>query len=138
MPDVFVPMDTMRLSDYFIACRSKGLQRQFAHQWADGHRGAPEVKDFDTYLRFSDSLGIDSLFEVYAAENKVVRDTAKEQDDPARVKHSDEYQHVLLKGLVAEQLFGLKYYYLVMKEVDNGYQSAITTLRVSPLSMRTK
>ena len=138
MPDIFVPMDTMRLSDYFIACRSKGLQRQFAHQWADGHKTQSMVKDFDTYLLHYDSLGIDSLFEAYAAEHAVVRDTAKEQAEPIRVKHSDDYQHVLLKGLVAEQLFGMKYYYLVMKEVDNGYQSAITTLRVSPLSMRTK
>ena len=138
MPDIFVPMDTMRLSDYFIACRSKGLQRQFAHQWADGHKSQPAVKDFDTYLSHYDSLGLDSLFEAYAAERSVVRDTAKEQAEPARVKHSDDYQRVLLKGLVAEQLFGMKYYYLVMKEVDNGYQSAITTLRVSPLSMRTK
>lgn len=138
MSDIFVPMDTMRLSDYFIACRSKGLQRQFAHQWADGHKTQSMVKDFDTYLLHYDSLGIDSLFEAYAAEHAVVRDTAKEQAEPIRVKHSDDYQRVLLKGLVAEQLFGMKYYYLVMKEVDNGYQSAITTLRVSPLSMRTK
>lgn len=138
MPDIFIPMDTMRLSDYYVACSSKGLLRKFPQQWAEQHRGDTALATFEAYMAQSESLGLDSLFAAYAAEQGVARDTAKEAAQPERTKHSDEYQHLQLRALVAERLFGMEYYFRVMKELDDIYQSAITTLRVSPSSMRTK
>lgn len=138
MPDIFIPMDTMRLSDYYVSCSSKGLLRKFPQQWAEQHRGDTALASFEAYMAQAESLGLDSLFAAYAAEQGVVRDTAKEAAQPERIKHSDEYLHLQLKALVAERLFGMEYYFRVMKELDDIYQSAITTLRVSPSSMRTK
>ena len=129
MPDIFVPMDTMRLTDYYISLRGKGLLNSFPMQWADQHRRDAKVKDFDTYLANYDSFGLDSLLEAAGVEKGVVRDTEKEASEPERTAHSDRYLRLMLKAQIARNLFGIEYYYKVMKEVDDGYQRALEAIR---------
>ena len=129
MPDIFVPMDTMRLSDYFISLRGKGLLNSFPLQWADSHRKSHSVKTFELFLENYDSFGLDSLLTAAALEKGVVRDTAKEAAEPERTAHSDHYLKLMLKAQVAKNLFGTEYYYKVMKEFDDGYQRAVEELR---------
>ena len=129
MPDIFVPMDTMRLSDYFISLRGKGLLNTLPSQWADAHRKRPEVKTFELFLANYDSFGLDSLLATQALERGVVRDTAAEALQPQRTAHSDTYMHLMLKAQVARYLFGTEYYYKVMKESDDAYLRAVEFLR---------
>lgn len=129
MPDIFVPMDTMRLSDYYVSLRGKGLLNTFPMQWADQHRRDPKVKDFNTYLANYDSFGLDSILEAVAVEKGVVRDAEKEAAEPERTAHSDRYMRLMLKAQIARNLFGIEYYYKVMKEVDDGYQRALEAIR---------
>lgn len=129
MPDIFVPMDTMRLSDFYISLRGKGILNTFPMQWADQHRRDPKVKDFDTYLANYESFGLDSLLEAVAVEKGVVRDAEKEASQPERTAHSDRYMRLMLKAQIARNLFGIEYYYKVMKEVDDGYQRALEAIR---------
>ena len=129
MPDIFVPMDTMRLSDFYISLRGKGILNTFPMQWADQHRRDPKVKDFDTYLANYESFGLDSLLEAVAVEKGVVRDAEKEASQPERIAHSDRYMRLMLKAQIAHNLFGIEYYYKVMKEVDDGYQRALEAIR---------
>ena len=129
MPDVFVPMDTMRLSDYYISLRGKGILNSFPMQWADRHRRDAEVKNFDLFLQHYDSLGLDSLLTAAALEQGVVRDTEKEAAQPERTAHSDRYMWLMLKAQVARNLFGIEYYYKVMKEADPGFQRALELLQ---------
>ena len=131
MPDIFVPMDTMRLSDYYISLRGKGILNTFPMQWADQHRRDAKVKDFDTFLANYDSFGLDSLLAAVAVEKGVVRDVEKEASQPERTAHSDRYMHLMLKAQIARNLFGIEYYYKVMKEVDDGYQRALEAIRKS-------
>ena len=128
MPDIFVPIDTMRLSDYFISLRGKGLLNTFPMQWADSHRKDNEVKTFDLFLQNYDSFGLDSLLAAEALEKGVLRDAEKEAAEPERTAHSDRYLRLMLKAQVAKSLFGTEYYYKVMKEFDDGYQRAVEEL----------
>ena len=123
MPDIFVPMDTMRLSDYYISLRGKGLLNTFPLQWADAHRKDPQVKTFELFLANYDSFGLDSLLAAAAIEKGVVRDTEKEALEPERTAHSDNYLRLMLKAQVARDLFGIDYYYMVMKDFDDGYNA---------------
>lgn len=129
MPDIFVPMDTMRLSDYFISLRGKGLLNTFPLQWADAHRKDPAVKTFDLYLQNYASFGLDSLLAAAALEKGVVRDLEKEAAEPERTAHSDGYLALMLKAQVAKDLFGIEYYYKVMKDIDEPYLRALEHLR---------
>ena len=129
MPDVFVPMDTVRLTDYYISLRGKGLLNSFPLKWADEHRKDNAVKDFETYLANYDSFHLDSLLTAAAIAKGVVRDSVKEAAEPERTAHSDRYLRLVLKAQVAKDLFGMDYYYKVMKEVDDGYQRAVGILK---------
>lgn len=131
MPDIFVAMDTMRLSDYFISLRGKGLLNSVPLQWADQHRKDTEVKTFDLFLQHYDSFGLDKILADAAIEKGVVRDTEKEALEPERTKHSDDYLRMMLKAQVAKDLFGIEYYYKVMKDSDEPYLRALEELRKS-------
>ena len=129
MPDLFVPMDTMRLSDYYISLRGKGLLNTLPLNWADNHRKDPRVKTFELYLQNYDTFGLDSLLTAAAIEKGVVRDTEKEAREPERTAHSDRYLRLMLKAQVAKDLFGFEYYYKIMKEIDDPYLRAVEYLR---------
>lgn len=129
MPDLFVPMDTMRLTDYYISLRGKGLLNTFPLQWADSHRKDPRVKTFELYLANYDTFGLDSLLAAAGIEKGVVRDTEKEALEPERTAHSDRYLSLMLKAQVAKDLFGIEYYYKIMKEIDDPYLRAVEFLR---------
>ena len=129
MPDIFVPIDTVRLSDYFISIRGKGLLNTLPSQWADSHRKTPEVKNFELFLQNYDSFGLDSILVNMALEKGIVRDTAAEARQPIRTAHSDSYLKLMLKAQVARYLFGTEYYYKVMKETDDAYLRAVEYLK---------
>jgi carboxyl-terminal processing protease len=122
-------MDTMRLSDYYISLRGKGLLNTFPMQWADQHRKDSRVKTFELFLQNYDTFGLDSLLAAAALEKGVVRDLEKEAAEPERTAHSDRYMRLMLKAQVARNLFGIDYYYMVMKDVDDGYQRALQLLQ---------
>ncbi|MBQ0015837.1 MAG: S41 family peptidase [Bacteroidales bacterium] len=130
MPDVFVPMDTIKLTPFMMKLRSKGLFNTWPAQWVNQHRNDAAVKDYETFLANYDSLNIDTLFAQYAESKEVIRDYEAEASLPAeRVAHSDEYLHYLLKANVARNLFGTEYYYFVMRDLDREYHRAIRLLR---------
>ena len=129
MPDIFVPMDTMRLSDYFISLRGKGLLNTVPLQWADAHRKDPEVKTFELYLQNYERFNLDAILTDAAIQKGVVRDAEKEAAEPERTKHSDDYLRLLLKAQVAKDLFGIEYYYKIMKEIDDPYLVAVDFLK---------
>ncbi|MBQ9546842.1 MAG: S41 family peptidase [Bacteroidales bacterium] len=129
VPDVFVAIDTMKLTPFFINLRSKGLLNKFPLHWADQHRNSDAVKDYESFLKNYDSFNIDTLFAHYAEEKEVLRDYEAEAALPKeRVKHSDEYLHYVLKASIARNLFGVENYYMVMREIDEPYLRAMKEL----------
>lgn len=128
LPDIFVPIDTTKLSDFYMDCNKKHLFRRFSQEWADRHRQEPLCASYEVFCASYGQLGIDSLFEAFAASFEVVRDSAAEAANPDRVRHSDQYMRYLHKALIANHLFGQRYYYMVMKEMDPGYLQAVQYL----------
>ncbi len=76
MPDVFVPMDTTGVTDYYVAIRNKGLIYRYSLIYADNHRDALEkltdYKQIDQYLYKNHVF--DSFIK-YAAKQGVPRNT---------------------------------------------------------------
>lgn len=130
MPDVFVPMDTMRLSQFFIDLRSKGIINEWTSEWASKHREEYRGRGFEDYLAGYDELGLVEQLEAYALEKGVVRDVEAEAKEAERVRHSDTYMHELIKALVAKDLFGREYYYRVMKDSDDCFKEGMRQLRM--------
>ena len=81
MPDVFVPIDTMRASDYMINLRSKGLFNSFALNWTEENR-EQFLKKAPTYDKFSkeyEEMNVLSEFEKYAEQEGVSRNAIKKE-----------------------------------------------------------
>ena len=69
IPDIFVPLDTTRASNYFIACNRKATQMRFASAMFDKYRKTlTEISEFDQLNRFLDQIDIPSKFREYAAK----------------------------------------------------------------------
>lgn len=129
MPDLFIPLDTTPASKYYQACRRKGVLNQFPQYYADRHRNDTLAADFETFLRNYDQLHIDSLFDAFAAEKGVYRDSIKETATDSIVRFNDHFLSLQVKALVADRLFGRGHYYRIMKEEDKFYQAALIELR---------
>jgi len=183
MPDVFVPLDTVRLSDYFLSLRSAGHFNTFALEWADQHRND---SNYATFERFEANYSMEQMSKSFAdyvasRDNPIVRtdvrgewvaswmndqarkvvtdtthrihagsyvdymdqllgDTAflsqlrqKAQSEDRRSQlineRSDVYMGYLIKSLIARNLFGIEYYYRVMKEQDPALLKALETIK---------
>lgn len=138
IPDVFVPLDTTHLSDLLRESQKKNLIRTFAQDWADSHRQNIEARSYDVFLSSYDSMHVDDLFLQYAISELSFNEGEFQDETYFLTPYEKRYLNTVVKGYIAERLFGVDYYYLVTKEIDPVFQSAITTLRISPVSMRTK
>ena len=81
MPDIFVPIDTSRASDYLINLRSKGLFNNYSLKWVEEHREeflkkAPTYKDFSKEY---EKLNLLKDFEKYAEQEGVKRTEVKKE-----------------------------------------------------------
>jgi hypothetical protein len=84
---------------------------------------------FESFLRNYDQLQLDSLFDAFAAEKGVYRDSIKETAIDSIVQYNDHFLSLQVKALVADRLFGRGHYYRIMKEEDKFYQAALVELR---------
>ena len=132
MPDIFVPMDTVRLTDYYLSLRSKGLINNFAIDWANAHRKDDFASDYKLFLQRYDSFDIDSTCARHARKSGVTHEPLP-ADAPewakVREQRATEYLHLMLKAMLAKDLFGNEYYYRVMCDSDDAFQIAIKQLR---------
>ncbi len=183
MPDVFVPLDTVRLSDYFLSLRSTGHFNTFALEWADQHRQDSAYATFDLFMQHYDMDSMANVFAHYVASRdnaiqrsdvrgewvaawlsdqarKTVADTShrlhagsyvdymdmllgdttflnqlkmKAQSEDRRSQlineRSDLYMGFLIKALIARNLYGIEYYYRVMKEQDPALLDALAIIK---------
>ncbi len=83
MPDIFVPLDTTRLSPLFQQARKKNLIDLFAAGLADSIRQEWQDRTPEEFLQTYSSWNVDSLFSLYLLENGL-RETSEADDSTAR------------------------------------------------------
>lgn len=124
MPDVFVPMDTTRASNFYVACNKKATQMRFASAIFDRH--ARELSAIDNYPamdRFLKSLNFKVAFPAFAREKDGIKCTEAEWDATA------SYLVPQLNALVARySKLGENAFYKYYLPVDNTVEEALKTL----------
>mgnify|MGYP003377159893 FL=1 len=95
IPDVFVPMDTTRATDFFIKCNRKATQMRFASAMFDKYKSElSSISDFGKLDRYLEGLDLASQFLNFAAEkDKLV-------PAPGEWKKTESYMMPQLKALV--------------------------------------
>ena len=124
MPDVFVPMDTTKLTEYYVTLRNKGVVNDFSLRWVERHRKSMQPIGFNQFLKIYDSYNADADLAAYA-KSKGYEPKEDNDADPVRVATTERYQHLILKALIARNLYGSHYYYQVMKDFDECYKKAL-------------
>ncbi|MDD4684206.1 MAG: S41 family peptidase [Bacteroidales bacterium] len=81
MPDVFVPIDTSRASDYLINLRSKGIFNNFSMQWMEENRESflKQNPTFEDYNNSYPSLNLMEKFTNYAKKEGVEQNEIKKE-----------------------------------------------------------
>ena len=124
MPDIFVPYDTIGLTNYLIEVRNKGLLYKYALDYADLNRKKLEKlekpEEFIKYLRKNNILKKFIAF----AEKEGVKAIEKE------INISREFLEIQLCAFIARNIIDNKGFYPIIQHIDNTLQTAIDTLSV--------
>lgn len=192
MPDIFVPIDTTRASDYYIEIRGKGLINNFTLEYVNKNREEllkkyPSFEEFDKNYHH---LNVEDEFYTYAEKAGIKKNIVKpdwiiqwvslalkeEIKDTASTLNGDTYSEMTkklledpklfekvaekaanedkknkeiinksntfiehqIKGLIARNLYGIQYYYEVLKDTDEGYKKALEVIENGRLFRKMK
>ena len=120
MPDVFVPMDTTRASNFYIACNRKATQMRYAAYVFDRYsaRILP-ISTFEDMDRFLSILNLKVEFPAWARKNDGILCTEAEWDESA------PYLVPQLKALIARySKLGENAFYKYYLPVDSTLEAA--------------
>lgn len=121
IPDIFVPVDTTRVTKFFIACNKKATQMRFASAMFDKYKSRLSEIDNDAELGiFLDRMNIPSAFREYASLKDGITCTQKEWEE------TSEYLLPQLRALVGRySKLGENAFYKMYLNVDVTLKKAI-------------
>lgn len=120
IPDVFVPVDTTRASNFYISCNRKATAMRFASSFFDAHKAdLGTIEDYQELLRYLDSSSLESRFLAFArAKDGLVPD----EGWPAE----RDYMMAQVRALVGRySRLGDNAFYHLYLPVDNIWLKAI-------------
>jgi len=119
MPDIFVPMDTTGISDYFNRVRNLGLIYRFAFDYSDKNREKllkyKNAKEFTAYL---DKTSYYKEFLKYSESKGTPANTSD-------LRISENLIKVQLKAYIARNFIDNEGFYPIIQEIDNTLLKAI-------------
>ncbi len=124
MPDVFVPVDTTRASDFYIACNKKATQMRFASAMFDRYaRRLSAIDSFEEMDKFLEGVNLKVEFPAYARKQDGIRCTEAEWDASA------PYLVPQLKALISRySKLGENAFYRYYLPVDTTVEVAMKDL----------
>ena len=121
IPDVFVPVDTTRATNFFIACNKKATQMRFSSAMFDRYKDRLSViDDYNELNKFLDSVNLSAAFREYASSKDGITCTQKEWEE------TSEYLLPQLRALVGRySKLGENAFYKMYLNVDVTLKKAI-------------
>ena len=119
LPDVFVPVDTTRASEFYKSCYRKATTMRFASSYFDAHRNELRgIDDYDALLRYLDGAGLEGKFLDFAS--------AKDGFRPSAGEWPDTYIMTQVRALVSRySKLGDKAFYHIYLTIDDTYSAAM-------------
>ncbi|HJV78847.1 MAG TPA: S41 family peptidase [Paludibacter sp.] len=125
MPDIFVPLDTARYTDFHRKIIAKGVVNKVCVQYIDKNR-AELKKKYTTFEKFKKDYEVDD-----ALLNQLTSAAEKEKIkvDSAQYAISKQLIKLQLKALVARDLWEMNEYYQIMDADNESLQKAVEILQ---------
>lgn len=126
MPDVFIPIDSTRFSDYYTDLVRKGVFNEFTMSYLDKNRTdlLNEYPGIDEFIANFEVSG--EMFTDFTANAEKLKVTRNEED---KYYYPDENIKVQIKALVARNLWDTNAYFKVISAIDNELSTAIDLLK---------
>lgn len=124
MPDIFVPADTSKISDYYTKIISKGLIYQFSLQMLDKSRDSLKAK----YTKVEDFVKNFQADDNFLKNFTDYTKTEGVKMDEAGFNLSKEYISNQLKANIGRGLWDINTYFIISSEIDDVYQKAIEVM----------
>ena len=125
MPDIFVPVDTARYTDYHRNLVARGIVIRSTTGYIENHRQELKQRypDFDTFNR---DFQIDDAF---LADMRDLADKEKIEFHEAQYTRSLPLIKTQLKALIARDLWDMNEYFQVMNTTEETVRQALKVLR---------
>ena len=122
IPDVFVPVDTTKVTDFYIKATRKATTMRFASAYFDAHKAElSSIEDFDTLTKYLDGAGLEQKFLSYAAAKDGIRPTTSQEWTDMH-----DYLMTQVRALVGRySKLGDKAYYYMYMDIDNTLKEAM-------------
>lgn len=122
MPDIFVPLDTAGISNYYIEIRNKGLLYRYALDYSDANRKElSRLKTPQEFKKVLNQAGILRKFIVFAGKNGV-------KENANQIKISAELINTQLIAYIARNFIDNKGFYPIIQDIDNTLLKAVEVL----------
>ena len=125
MPDVFIPLDTTAVTDYYLDIRRKNVLNLFVGDYVDKNRKNLQ-KDYPDFDQFDKKFNVDDAF------MKDFLDLAEKQGVKMNEKQyglSESLIKSQVKAAIGEKLWDVDAYFKVINHEDNEVQKAIKVIK---------
>lgn len=125
MPDIFIPWDSTRYSNYYTDLIRKGVFNEFTLNYVDDNRVMlsnkyREMNEFVTGFKVDEKMMKEFVDFAKTKEIKMV--------EVGLDKSNKQITHVL-KGLIGRNLWTMDAYFKVMMEIDDGFLKAVEVFK---------
>lgn len=123
MPDIFVPLDTSGVTDYFANVRNQGLLYRYSLKYADDNRKV--LSTFTTpqeFVKYLNSQNVLRKFIAFAAKEGV-------KENPREIRVSEKILRVQLNAYIARNFLDNDGFYPIIEEIDNTLEKAVEQLK---------
>jgi len=121
MPDVFVPLDTTRLSDYYIELARKNLINQFVADYLQKNRKTLQ-KQYPTIETYK----TDFILKADELVNEIISYASAQGIEPAAITdETRSFMGYVIVGLIGRNLFDQQAYFKIILDIDMEVEKAM-------------
>ena len=121
MPDVFIPVDTTRYTDYHRKLVASGMVNRLAMNYIDRHRAELKMA-YPTFAAYKQAFVVD---EALLQELIQLGEQEQIKFDESEYAHSKALIALQVKALIARDLFDMAQYFQIINEDNPSYLKAL-------------
>ncbi|MCD6565744.1 MAG: S41 family peptidase [Bacteroidales bacterium] len=125
MPDVFVPLDTTGNTGYYNDLLRKGVVTSFTLDYVDRNRDKIN-RLYRSFSEFRDQCKIDDSM---LKDLLIAAEAEKIEKNEAEFEQSKEQIKMILKALIARDIWDISEYYEIVNEKNKAFNKAISILK---------